>query len=146
MRRHFRERFEAKYIPEPNTGCWLWLGYLSPAKRGGGGYGAFWLNGKFKKAHMVSYELFRGQIPDGLELDHLCRVRSCVNPDHLEAVTRSENIKRGAGGSVTHCPSGHPYDIENTKIYQGRRYCRACNRADTRRRRRTKRRGALGDT
>ena len=117
------ERFEEKYVPEPNSGCWLWIGNLESK-----GYGKFYIGGRPKKAHRISYELAKGPIPAGLEPDHKCRVRCCVNPDHLEAVTHRENMKRGVfpQSSRTHCPSGHPYDESNTYIKKGLRSCRAC--------------------
>ena len=82
-------------------------------------------------AHRVSYELFRGPIPDGLQIDHLCRIRHCVNPDHLEAVTQRENILRGTSPSAKAaardaCINGHPYTPENTKLFRGDRQCRTC--------------------
>jgi len=90
--------FEANVMPEPNSGCWLWMG--GTVKRG---YGRFniprRLGGQRRKAHQLSYELYRGLIPAGLELDHLCRVPSCVNPEHLEPVTHQMNVLRGAGPS-----------------------------------------------
>ena len=79
-----------KISPEPNSGCWLYLGALQP-----NGYARITFNGKTARAHRVSYLIFRGEIPDGLEIDHLCRVRCCVNPDHLEVVSRSINVRRG---------------------------------------------------
>lgn len=81
-------------------------------------------------AHRVAYEEIMGPVPEGLELDHLCRTRSCVNPSHLEPVTHRENMNRGdvATRRKTHCPKGHPYDEENTGIYNGYRNCRACAR------------------
>lgn len=72
------------------AGCWLWTGTIAP-----NGYGYFAIKGRSQQAHRVAYELLVGPIPDGLDLDHLCRVRACVNPDHLEPVTRSENNRRG---------------------------------------------------
>jgi hypothetical protein len=85
-------RFFALMIPEPNSGCWLWLGSLRS------GYGRFSLNGKTCEAHRVSYEHLVGPIPQGMMIDHLCRTRCCINPDHLEPVTNAENIRRGQAG------------------------------------------------
>ena len=118
-------RFEAKYIPEPNSGCWLWVGALD-----GHGYGTFGAGGRDDgtvKAYRWSYERFKGPVPVGLDLDHLCRVRCCVNPDHLEAVTRSENLKRsplmGRQQHKTACPLGHKYTGLDAR---GSRICRVC--------------------
>lgn len=135
----FDIRLERYMIPEPNSGCWIWIGALN-----GDGYGSFnGPDGKSTDAHTASYEHFVGQIPDGLELDHLCRVRCCVNPHHLEPVTRRENLARGINyhSSRTHCPKGHPYEGKNLMGTPKRRKCRichnlTCNRARSERRRR----------
>lgn len=91
-------------------------------------------------AHRVIYETVKGKIPVGLTIDHLCRNTLCVNPDHLEAVTQRENTMRGNGPAAinarkTHCPLGHEYTIENTKIKRGKRHCRECMRIYDRKRR-----------
>jgi hypothetical protein len=110
-------------------GCWLWAGAHDPE-----GYGHFWNGQRAVVAHRWAYESFVGPVPSDLELDHLCRVRDCVNPDHLEAVSHRENSLRGVGQSAihagkTHCDNGHPFDQANTYVWDGRRFCRACNRA-----------------
>jgi hypothetical protein len=84
-----RERFDASFVTEPNTGCWLWVGHFRS-----NGYGEIKRQGIRLGAHRVSHELHIGAIPDGLVVDHLCRVKSCVNPDHLEAVTQQVNVLR----------------------------------------------------
>ena len=104
------ERFEPKVMFEPMSGCWLWIAALSPY-----GYAAFSVGGRAGRmvpGHRWSYEHFVGPIPEGLTLDHLCRVRGCVNPWHLEPVTRGENVMRGFGPAAiaaraTHCQRGH---------------------------------------
>ena len=108
------ERFEAKIEPEPMSGCWLWTGARS------NGYGHF-NKGKdvIVWAHRVAWELTHGMIPEGLTIDHLCRVRVCVNPAHLRIVTNRENILAGNGFSAVNarkrvCAHGHAYDQENT--------------------------------
>jgi len=123
------ERFLEKIEVSPN-GCWVWKGQISS-----NGYGHFWWAGRMSTAHRFSYEFFREFIPDNLEPDHLCRNRSCVNPDHLELVTRSVNMKRGLlGGHRTHCKRGHPYSGDNLYVYpDGRRLCRACARITSQR-------------
>lgn len=127
------KRFWDKCIPEPNSGCWLWTGADTPK-----GYGSFYLNSKLRRVHRVAYEILVGPIPGGLQLDHLCRVRCCCNPAHLEPVTNRENAIRGdagrAGGAVmaarflalTHCRLGHPLDGASGE--RRSRYCKACNR------------------
>jgi hypothetical protein len=110
-----------------STKCWDWTGEIN-----WGGYGRFMIRKKHYQAHRFSYGLFKGAIPEGYELDHLCRNRSCVNPDHLEAVTRSTNLRRGHNYNrdKTHCPKGHLYSGENLLIRTdtGSRRCRECIR------------------
>jgi len=105
------------------TDCWEWLAYTCRL-----GYGTVRHDGKVQKAHRVVYTKLVGKIPVGLEIDHLCRVRHCVNPAHLEAVTHEVNCGRGGNALKTHCPKGHEYTKENTyvKPSEGRRRCHTC--------------------
>lgn len=119
--------FQRQVRPEGER--WLWCGATTR-----NGYGQVALGGRHVMAHRAIYEYVVAEIPEGLDLDHLCRNRSCVNPQHLEPVTRSENLRRGAPRGEhlrarTHCPRGHPYDDVNTARRGGRRICRACDRA-----------------
>ncbi|HEV2928117.1 MAG TPA: HNH endonuclease signature motif containing protein, partial [Propionibacteriaceae bacterium] len=94
--------------------CWPWT-----ANRMDSGYGRYSIDGRSKLAHRISYELSVGSIPDGLQIDHLCRNKPCVNPTHLEAVTQRENLLRGdtvpaRNAARTHCANGHEFTPENT--------------------------------
>ena len=118
--------------PEPNTGCWLWLGKINRQ-----GYGRFFIDWKEVQAHRACYEFYRGQIPHGLTLDHLCRNRWCVNPDHLEPVSFGVNVLRGIGvgaqnAKKTHCSKGHALTGHRG---DGSRYCLTCNSDRARKRR-----------
>jgi hypothetical protein len=107
------------------TPCWDWKGCKNVK-----GYGLFSCY-KLVQSHRFSYEIFSGPIGEGLTIDHLCRRRGCVNPLHLEVVTRKENVLRGIGLTAknhqkTHCLRGHSFDEKNTYIYKGIRGCVTC--------------------
>jgi hypothetical protein len=119
------ERMDQRTIVD-ETGCWLWIGTLSAS-----GYGVLATGKRQHKAHRVSYERHVGPIPDGLGLDHLCRVRNCINPAHLEPVTTRVNVLRGTSFAAvnavkTHCAQGHEFAGANLRHYRGERICRAC--------------------
>lgn len=120
VEKNVRLRFEEKYCPHPVTGCWNWL-----AAKSQDGYSYFYDGHKNMRGHQFSYLIYRGLIPDGMQIDHLCKNRGCVNPDHLESVTPKVNSER-ARGSWTHCSHGHPIDGYNVKT--GKRVCTTCNR------------------
>lgn len=125
------KRFFRKWTLNTDTGCWDW-----DAGKIVSGYGVFRVNGRASVAHIVAYRMFIGDIPEGLELDHTCRNRGCVNPAHLEPVTHQENCKRGDVGKhyrdKTHCPSGHEYNAANTYRYKNKRGCMECRRISSR--------------
>jgi HNH endonuclease len=120
------ERFRAKVRVDEATGCWLWT-----AATDGHGYGQINVAGVPVKAQRIAWVLYVGPIPDGLHIDHLCRVRLCVNPAHLEPVTAAENTRRQLAAighpnsRKTHCPRGHPYNA--------RRGCTPCHTEASRR-------------
>jgi hypothetical protein len=119
------EDFESKILKTDT--CWIWQG-----SKYANGYGKIGKAGYM--VHRIAYENAKGQIPYGMKLDHLCKVRLCVNPDHLEVVTLIENVMRGSSFSAnnarkTHCKHGHEFTVENTYIppkRPNRRYCKAC--------------------
>jgi hypothetical protein len=121
-------------IDKRPDGCWLWTGSLmNPSASDSYGVATHReLPTRRTVAHRAVYEHEVGPIPAGLQLDHLCRVRCCVNPEHLEPVTQQENIARQpniiAKKALTHCPQGHPYDDENTDLRTSGRRCRTCHR------------------
>jgi len=136
-RRPLWDRFWAKV--RFTGACWEWTGSTTPG--GYGHIGAGGHDGQTLLAHRVAYQLLVGPISTGLTLDHLCRNRRCVNPDHLEPVTGRENTTRGRvpGGALyekgmhyrsrwTHCPRGHEFTEANTSLKGGRRRCRECAR------------------
>jgi HNH endonuclease len=111
--------------------CWIWTGRVSPTT----GYGLWSWHSKTSNTHAFVYQLLQGPIPPGKELHHRCRNRRCCNPEHLEALTRSEHrlLEPHTNGNETrtHCPAGHPYDATNTGRYgrhKERRHCKACAR------------------
>lgn len=114
------ERFWAKV--DKTDACWLWTAAKDPR-----GYGYFKVGGKLLRAHRVAYEFLVGPIPCGLTIDHLCCVKSCVRPDHLEPVTGAENQRRAAV-LRTHCKHGHEFTPENTHLRHGARICVQCQR------------------
>lgn len=131
-----------------SNGCWIWQGYLTPKNRGSNSWGYGYQRefvsankplGRKRPAHVVLYEMFNSELVEGLDLDHKCRVRSCVNPEHLEPVTRRENVLRGVGlaalnAAKTHCVNGHLLsgdnllESRNKKSGHIRRACKTCNK------------------
>ena len=109
--------------------CWE----LPGRKPNNGGYVTVMLDGNKTSFHRKMYELLVGPIPEGLDIDHLCRNRACGNPAHLEAVTRSVNLMRGVNRARTQCIHGHEYTDKNTYIFRGSRLCRKCRAANARR-------------
>ena len=128
------DRFWSKV--DTSDECWLWMGTTSK------GYGRHHDSGTWHPAHRIAYELLVGPVPEGLTLDHLCRVRNCVNPAHLEPVTTRENVMRGVSVAAqnarkTHCKHGHPFEGENVLYLNGGRFrhCRPCHARRSRERR-----------
>jgi hypothetical protein len=127
-------RFWDKVIVSP-SGCWCWTAARVPT-----GYGQFWDGERLQLSHRVSFTVLTGPVPEGLQLDHLCRNRGCCNPAHLEPVTCSVNVLRGTGPRnnvarckrITHCPKGHEYTPENTRVRGNWRGCWTCHRIQSR--------------
>lgn len=134
------ERFWEKVEVNEETGCWEWAAGKKP-----NGYGQFRVGDGMVYAHRFAWEAFRGPIPEGLQIDHLCRVRGCVNPEHLEPVDCRTNLLRGdtvtaTRAAQTECIHGHPFNDTNTyRRPNGGRHCRECGRLWTRERRAKKR-------
>jgi hypothetical protein len=131
VREPIQNRLERHSVAIPFAGCFVWTGAVDKL-----GYGRIGMQGKSKLAHRISYQHFVGEIPQGLELDHLCRNPSCINPNHLEAVTRKVNTDRGLCAethkkryaAMTHCKHGHEFTFENTYFHptHNRRQCKTC--------------------
>lgn len=132
--RPIKERIESRRVVDTITGCWNW-----PTLDKITGYGRMRIGSvsdfsrRVGYAHIISYETHVGAVPDGTELDHLCRNRACCNPKHLEPVTHRENSLRGAtipakNFAKTHCDRGHEFTPENTYVFPNgrKRNCRAC--------------------
>lgn len=123
-------RFLDKVVPEPNTGCWIWSGMCSRKHR----YGYFWYSGVNVLAHRWIWQQTNGAIPASFDIDHICRVRECVNPRHLRAVTRRDNLMAPGSLSIvnknylkTSCHRGHPLTQDNVYVFNGNhRACRLC--------------------
>lgn len=121
---------------DPESGCWNWDKPIQC------GYGRAQLNGTKTLAHRVVYQLIKGDIPEGLDLDHLCRNRACVNPDHLEPVTRSENLRRGFISRG--CKNGHPFNEDDFSVVHRSNgsnewRCKVCHRERNRKAKQAKR-------
>jgi len=123
--REIVDRIMSRVIQIPESGCWIWEGATFY------GYGQVTINNKTRRVHRLMYEIEHGPIPPGLVCDHLCRVRCCVNPHHIELVTDRENLGRGIASSshairTNTCKHGHAFTPENTLIRKGFRECHTC--------------------
>ena len=129
MRQSIVDRVLTKVEFDNENHCWNWIGAKNWLQ-----YGVLYIKGKFYFAHRLSYMIFKGQIPNGLVLDHLCRNYSCINPDHLEAVTQGVNASRGTSFSAInkakkYCPKGHLLEGDNlikSDRDRGKRGCKKC--------------------
>lgn len=129
------KRFKTKYIKHGD--CWIWIGSFNGKK----GYGKMLLRGKLELAHRISYSWYRGHIPTGMTIDHMCNNKACVNPEHLEVATQKDNNLRGNSLTAknkrkTHCARGHEFTEDNVKIIirrtSTRRVCKKCHRQNVR--------------
>lgn len=124
-----RDRTESRLLSKTeitSAGCWQWIGAKQPT-----GYGTLWNGSRPEQAHRISYRHYRGDIPAGFDIDHLCRNRGCVNPDHLRAVPHRENMRvsdtvMGRNAAKLFCKRGHAFEGDNLRIIKGTRQCRAC--------------------
>ena len=116
------ERLRLSASQDRATGCWVWVRGVDRD-----GYGYIGIDRKYWRAHRAAYHLLVGPIPDGLVIDHLCKNTRCVNPAHLEAVSRAENTRRGSRPTKTHCIRGHAFDSKNTHRVGYLRNCRKCS-------------------
>lgn len=127
-----KTRFEERYIPEPNSGCWLWMGHV--IGKTGNEYPILSFNDKHIKAHRFSYQQYKGELIKGLVIHHKCNNPLCVNPQHLEQITQKENLLLGNGKMAkqkrqTHCIHGHLLEENNLYIKpNGARQCKVCRR------------------
>lgn len=145
-RRPVADRFWAKVSGGDFSDCWNWSGARSQRT----GYGTFKVElGAYVLPHRFAYEQLRADIPVGLQIDHLCRNRACVNPWHMEPVTARVNVRRSHGVAAanarrTHCVNGHPFDNRNTGLdaKRGKRWCRTCHALRERSRRAARRTSA----
>lgn len=123
MKKDPLDRFMSKVMKTES--CWIYTGQTD------NGYGRFWYKGKGSLAHRWIYEFLICTIPPKMQIDHLCRNRSCVNPEHLEVVSNNEQQKRKSLAQ-THCKHGHEFTKENTYAYKNKRNCKECRRRRSR--------------
>lgn len=122
-----KSRLLAKIFDDQETGCWVFFAARQPT-----GYGQMWNGKRQEQAHRISYRIYVGEIPEGCEIDHICRNRSCVNPEHLRAVSHRENMRvsntvMGRNAAKMFCKRGHPFEGRNLFITKtGARQCRTC--------------------